>query len=81
MFIACEELRNMAKSCRCRLHESDDFDSIIEEYRDYIIRTPELLRIKYILSLSLKKQKLYTTLYQVKLPRQYPGVLKISETL
>lgn len=32
MFIACEELRNMAKSCRCRLHESDDFDSIIEEY-------------------------------------------------
>ena len=32
MFIACEELRNMAKLCRCRLHESDDFDSIIEEY-------------------------------------------------
>ena len=32
MFIACEELRNLAKSCRCRLHESDDFDSIIEEY-------------------------------------------------
>ena len=32
MFIASEELRNLAKSCRCRLHESDDFDSIIEEY-------------------------------------------------
>ncbi|WP_303963018.1 ISAs1 family transposase [Succinatimonas hippei] len=32
MFIACEELRNLAKSCRCSLHESDDFDSIIEEY-------------------------------------------------
>ncbi|WP_295484660.1 hypothetical protein [uncultured Succinatimonas sp.] len=32
MFIACEELRNLAKTCRSHLHETDDFDSTIEEY-------------------------------------------------
>ena len=60
MFIACEELRILAKTCGCRLHDSDDFASIIEEYPSLYYPCHGIPTHKeYILSFSSKKPKRY----------------------